>query len=182
MGTSPSANKKNVCDDGPECRYTDEQVCYIRHIYITFAISWIALVIYFQLYNYDSIMLIIVLMPPLIFLYTYIILPELDRSIETDIFQSNYLSITLLIVIPLFFNLSSKVPWDPRPMSMVIIAIIAILLGIVDIWIPKSLLPVARHIKSGFETIGVFLLIAAVYIYFTKMNAMPIAQQPYSYP
>jgi len=160
MGTNASAAKK--CEG---TRYNEEQIECIRFLYITFIITWIILIFTLELYNKGSLVLIFCMIPIAVFIYTYLNIEEIDRQIETQVFQINYLTITLLVTLPLFFNLSA-LSNNIQPLKIVIVGIVFILLAIVDVWIPRTLIPVIQHLKSSLETIGLFLLVIAVLIYY----------------
>ena len=170
MGTvcSSKFTKKEINNNECGTKYTPEQISQLRGIYLAFVIFWLILIIYLQLYKEDSIVLGLMCIPIILFIYTYSTLDQVEREIENQIFQANYLSISLLVVLPLFFNLTRATKFT-GPLKLVIIAIIFILLGLVDMWLPIKLVPFARHFKSCLETIGLLLLVIAVYMFYRKL-------------
>jgi len=175
MGTicSKSGSKDKVpsSEGSNNCRsthYTKEQVSQLRGIYLAFVLFWIILIIYLELYKEDSIVLGLMCIPILIFLYEYLTVEQVEREVEDQVFVANYLSISLLVVLPLFFNLT-KVTQFMKPLRLVIIAVIFILLGLVDMWVPRKLVPFARHFKACLETVGLLLLIIAVYMFYQRL-------------
>lgn len=118
--------------------------------------------------KYDWFVLFLAMIPLFLFAYTWFIIPDFIKEVEDKVFQVNYLSITLLVVLPLFFNLSKTVK-DTGALRIVVIAVFFILLSVIDIWTHPDNISVVKHFKSIVETIGVFLLLTAVYIYFRDL-------------
>lgn len=168
MGTVLSKSGAKSKGNENDTHYTKQQVAQLRAIYLAFVLFWIILIIYLELYKEDSIVLGLMCIPILIFIYEYLTVEEVEREIEDQVFVANYLSISLLVVLPLFFNLT-KVVRFMKPLKLVIIAVIFILLGLIDIWVPRKLVPFARHFKACLETVGLILLIIAVYLIYQRL-------------
>ncbi len=151
-----------------ECSYTPNQVFYIRSVYVFGVLMWLFVIYILSLLQYDWFVLLLLCVPLLLFTWTWTRIPWFVTDYEKSVFNTNYLSITLLVVLPLFFNLS-KLNHDCVALRIVIVAVFFILLTIIDIWTSPVGASVMKHFKSVAATIGVFLLLIAVYIYFTEL-------------
>lgn len=148
--------------------YTASQVFYIRALYVLGVLAWLFVIYVLSILNYDWFIVLLAIIPIVIFAWTWYIVPTFIREYEDNVFQVNYLSITLLVVIPLFFNLS-KMKHDNCALRIVIIGVFFVVLSVIDVWTHPDNISVMKHFKSIVETIGIFLLLIAIYIYFREL-------------
>lgn len=144
-------------------KYTLEEIRRIRNVYLIGIMVWI-FIAWIICIPSTCIEVIILLVPVVLFFLDYINLPDIEQETEDAVFADNYLSISLLVVIPFFTNTMGSKPREPRILSIVIFAIGLLLLSILDIWVPRSYLGMVKHIKTMFQTSGLILVLFALYL------------------
>ena len=88
----------------------------------------------------------------------------ITSEVEDCVFASNYLSIGLLLVLPLLTWINKHYCGDKlHLLKITVVAVVLSMLSIVDIWVPKKWLPFVKHLKSVLQTASLALLIYAVY-------------------
>jgi hypothetical protein len=148
--------------------YTNNQVFYIRALYVLGILAWLFVIYVLSILNYDWFIVLLAIIPIIMFVWTWYIIPTFIREYEDSVFQVNYLSITMLVVIPLFFNLS-KLKHDNCALRIVIIGVFFVVLSVIDVWTHPDNISIIKHFKSIVETFGIFLLLIAIYIYFQEL-------------
>jgi hypothetical protein len=161
-------------DDKEPCKwkqkYKDDKALYIQYIYLLGVIVWGIIIVIFALYCTDIIGWIILLLPFVVFFFGYINATEVTLDIEEEIFQSDYLSVGLLIILPLLTWMNRDYTGDnSRFTTIIVLAIIITLFSLIDIWVNRDWLSVERHIKSVLQTFSIVLLIYALYMFYVKM-------------
>lgn len=111
--------------------------------------------------------LLIFLGPWVTFTITIISLPYINLSVEEHLFKTNFLSLGLLVAIPLLGVMSANYGGNAdHYLAILLAAIVCSLLSLVDLWVGYRYLSVTKHIKSILQQYSIFLLIFAVYLYF----------------
>lgn len=146
--------------------YDDRKIFYIRLTIILAIVLWIFLIVYLELYKTDGLGMIILMIPIVIFLISYASAPYLDEETEELLFDINFLTVGLIILIPLLTWIGKNDIEDrKRFITLSIIAIIFAVLSLLDVWVPKYWVTIVRHVKSSFEVIAATLMIYAIYTY-----------------
>lgn len=146
--------------------YDDSKVFYIRLTIILAIVLWVFLIVYIELYKTDGLGMIILMIPIVIFLISYVSAPYLDEETEELLFDINFLTVGLIILIPLLTWIGKNDIEDrKRFITLSIIAIIFAVLSLLDVWVPKYWVTIVRHVKSCFEVISATLMIYAIYTY-----------------
>lgn len=147
--------------------YPSNVVTWIRVLYIIMAVFWIAIIYLLELYKIDWLGYIFLVIPLIVFFINYCNAEVVSPAVEEEVFQANYLSIGLIVVLPLLTWLSKEYPGDREKFtSIIIMALIFIMLSMIDIWLSRSWLSLMRHIQSSFQTLSLILLIYAIYYFY----------------
>lgn len=149
--------------------YGPKKVRNIRILYILACVAWTILIFSIGLYETKLGGFIILAIPYFVFFSGYYEANLLTPEVEDDNFQSNYLSIGLLIVLPLltFINGSFKGNRN-KFVAIMILALILTMLSLVDVWVPEHYISYVRHVKSIFQTLSIILLIYALYMFYLE--------------
>lgn len=157
-------------EDGKK-KYSTNKVFYIRSFYILAIVLWIVLIAVLRLYLTDLLGLIILLLPLLIFFFGFYNAPDLSRDIEDEIFRANFLSIGLIIILPLLTWMNQSFSGDKkRFFSILAVALILSMVSVLDVWTKRGWLSVTRHVKSSLQTISLALFIYAIYEYYRNFS------------
>lgn len=168
MGLSPGgkANRKTFLDDEVKY-YTDIQLFYIRGLYLIAILIWVLIVIFFRLFDGDIISCIIILLPIVIFALNYCFVGGVDTTLEEQLFQINYLSLGVLLVLPMLSWINGgKGQRKDKFIRILVLSIILSMLSMIDIWVSREWLSFVVHLKSIFETVALILMIYALYTYY----------------
>lgn len=148
-------------------RTSDDKMLIIRVFYILGIIIWTILICLLGLYNHDIICTCLLFVPYIVFIAGVFNSDKVTEETEGDFFSYNYLSVGLLIFLPLLTWLNSNNKNnDTIFITLVILALIFTMLSMIDIFISPEYLTVAKHIKSIFQTLSMILLIYAIYMYY----------------
>src|SRR5574337_1214537 len=114
----------SLCDG--QCKrdrkYTKDEIQRIRNIYLIGIMVWI-FIAWIICEPRTAIEVVILLVPLVLFFIDYVNIPFITVDTEDLIFEDNYLSIALLVIIPFFTNIAGKKEKDPRILPIVIFAI-----------------------------------------------------------
>lgn len=150
-------------------KYDDHTIKIIQIIYIISAVIWIMLFFWLKSYFNDCFSWIFLLIPLIIYSINYINLQHITINVEDEMFQGNYLSFCLLIVVIL-------INWN-HPLSendkisffrILLVAFILIMLSLIDLWVYPKYLRIVKHIRSIFLTAALTLLAFVFYLYYIE--------------
>lgn len=144
--------------------------------YIIGIILWIILVIVFCISSVKVGILgyIILFIPIVIFAVGAFNSNKITYDVEDSVFNANYLSLGLLITIPLLAWVSKNYPGDRSWLiSLAILAIVLSLFSMIDVWVTRRWMSVVKHCKSILQTMSLILIIYALYVYYlSKPNSI----------
>ena len=152
-------------------RYSPELVTIIRIIYILAILLWILLIYMLDLMKWSKgYGLIFILIPFVVFGIGIANAAVLDEDIENNIFQTSYLTLGVLIVLPLLTWLGQGTSAADRyeVVEIVLVALIFTLLAMVDVWARREWISVIRHLRSIFQTFALVLLLLALYLFYMQ--------------
>jgi hypothetical protein len=154
--------------------YTQEQIDLVQWVYIIALVFWIFIICIFGLYDTDVPGWVILSIPLVVFFTGYSNAHHLTVEVEHENFQSNYFTIGLVLILPLLTWVKKEYHGDSeRFIRILIFAIIVILLSLLDVWVEKKYLSVAKHAKSVLQTLAITLIIYALYsFYIDDPNSM----------
>jgi len=143
-----------------------------RRIQITYLIAviiWVLICVLFGLHQTDFFGIIILTIPIGIFFINFINAPYLTVNTETTLHCINYISIGLIIIVPLITltrNSSSYRGNRDKVIMVVVLAMIFAILSVLNVWVRPKWVSIVRHIHSVFRTYTLTLLLYAVYIFY----------------
>jgi len=144
-------------------------ILYIRFVYIIGILVWILILHFLKLHKMNFFIIAIIAIPFVCFLIGYVNAPKLTGELEDELFRSNYLSVGLLLVIPLLTWINKEYVGDKtRYTKILVLAIITSLLSMIDVWVSDKYLPVLKHAQSVLQTYSIALLVYALYSYYTE--------------
>lgn len=160
----PIEDNNNTSPTNDEPRYSDQTIKQLRMIYIGAAIFWIIFITcIIGTCNIRGLSGVIVIIPFIVFLISYISLPKVVPLTEKTLQRTNYLSLGLLIFFPIFSTLITKYRANRELfVKLMCSAFIFSLIGLYDVWVPPDYVPHLRHIKTIFQTYTVTILLLAM--------------------
>lgn len=151
--------------------YTPNKIRYIQTLYIIAGIIWASIILIMGLYRTDVIGLIILTIPFIIFIIGYYNASVMTPEIEEIVFKSNYLSVGLLVVIPLFTWLGKHHDEDRGHfIGIITLGVILSMISLLDFWVKRGWMSVIKHLKSVLQTMALTLFILAFYVFYTSSH------------
>lgn len=137
-------------------KYDPDTVKNIRRLYIAVIVIWIAIVWLLDIWTTKGGLILI--LPVLIFLWNWYSAPSLSPSTEDHMFSANYLSIGIILALPLLNWLGKEYNSDKMKFtSVVVVSIIVSFIPHVDVWFPEKNLSVYKHFQSAFQVMSLIL-------------------------
>ena len=139
----------------------------IQIVYIIMTIIWIIIFFWLKSYFNDLFSWLFLFIPIIIFSINYINLKKINTLIECEMFQGNYLSFCLLIVI-ILINWNNPLSKNDKIIffRILLVAFIFITLSLIDFWVYPRYLIVMKHLRSIFITMALTLLALVFYLYY----------------
>jgi hypothetical protein len=132
---------------------------------LAFAI-WLGIAWWLRLFVSGVVGFLIGLTPLVLFTISTISIPYLTSNVEDEMFRANFLSLGLVVVIPLFGLMSANYKGDQRQfLLLLLLAIVFAMLSLVDIWLSPNYMSVAKHVKSVLQIYAIFMLVYAIWLY-----------------
>lgn len=143
-------------------------IYYIRCLYVIVILIW--LVVLFYLPINDLVELFILCIPFLVFILAYLTCPYIPRDVEEMLFDVNYISIAILVMVPLLTWLNKGYEGKNRHrfITTIIAAVMLALISLIDIWATRRWITLIKHFKSICETLAVILIIYALYTFYIE--------------
>lgn len=163
---SPSQNSKHEPIKRTQ-RYGRRKTKAVQYVYIASILIWLLLLWALSLYTTDFVGYCILAIPVVVYAIGYFNASSLTVEVEESVFSLSYLSIAILIVLPIFAWVNKDFGGDKQFLvRIMIVAIILAMLSLIDIWVRPKWLSVVRHIKSVLQTAALTLLVFALYTYY----------------
>lgn len=151
-------------------RYGRKKTLVIQIVYLIGALFWIGLLVLFKLSFTDFWGYLILSIPLFVFGLSFYFVRNLTVEVEENVLSSNYLSIGLLIVLPLLTGVSQKRHVSSRLLvRILLIAIVLALISLLDFWVSPKWISLPRHVKSILSTMSLTLLVFALYVYYRDL-------------
>lgn len=148
----------------------DEQNCkynpfFASSLYLIFTFIWIIIILWNKFYKSNAFMVLII--PIFIFTIGFCNTEECDDNVQRDIFKVSFISVGLLLSLPLLklFNEKNE---DRMLNHVVFLAMIFVLLSYYHIWVSQSQRQYCKIIQSCLETYSITLYIFALVIFFLQ--------------
>jgi len=147
------------------CYYTKQIIFWIRIIYVIFIILWTILIWYFKFYKLKA--WFILLIPYLVFTIGIFNVSVLSTDVEEEMFRANFLSVGLILALPLLNWTNKDYNGDRRLFSTIIIlALVFSILSLFDIWVSRKWLSVNKHVRTSLQTLSLTLIMFGLIEYF----------------
>lgn len=143
-----------------------------RRIQITYLIAvivWVLICVLFGLHQTDFFGIMILLIPIGIFFINFVNAPYLTVNTENNLYSLNYVSVGLMIIVPLITltrNSSCYRGNRDKIIMIVVMAMIFAVLSVLNVWVRPKWVSIVKHIHSVFRTYTLTLLLYALYIYY----------------
>jgi hypothetical protein len=170
--TTPSVIARHRCR-----RHGRKKGQQIQILYVIALIFWTIVILALGLWRTDLIGWIVLMVPPLVFIFGFVNANELTVEIEDQMFEANYLSVGLIIVLPLLMWINGQ-HHDQNPadrqhfIRIVVIALVLSMLSMIDLWVSREKVSLVKHGKSILQTASIALLIYGLY-WFVQKQALP---------
>lgn len=153
--------------------YSKEQIFNIRVAYAVATIVWIVILLIFDilpgaLRSKDWMGCLILSLPIFFFASNFANVHKVTKDVEDDMFKSDYLSVGLIIILPLVTWLSknSTVEQKSRFLKIVMLGIILSLVSKFDLWVSVRDNAIVKHIKSAMMTAALTLVVYGLYVFY----------------
>ncbi len=141
-----------------------ENIKQIQLLYILAIVVWIVFVFALKFYKTNLIGIIILLIPFFVFGINYGCIAFNSPEVENFVLKGNFLSFGFLITV-IIINWS-KVGDKSRLFKILLISLVLIMLSLIDIWVKKDKILLAKHFRTVFQTLALVLLVFALYSYY----------------
>lgn len=151
----------------------DDTVFILQMFYIFVSLFWILLISYFKLW--DEKLSFILFLPLAAFFLTFLYIEHISVYVEESMMQSNYLSLGLILALPMLSWMLKEYNGNKKHfITIIILALVLSLLTFVDIWVPENRITVYRHVRSSLQVMSVSLFIYALCaFYFYSYVSIP---------
>ena len=141
----------------------------IQIMYVVAMAAWIIIVAALGITPCTLASFLIVMLPIFVYAIGLWNAGSITSEVEESLFTANYLSIGMLLVLPLLTWINKHYCGDKNHLlKITVVAFVLSMLSIVDVWVPKKWLPFVKHLKSVLQTASLALLIYAVYEFFVS--------------
>lgn len=157
---APDNNKdlKNTCY---QYQISDDTVFLLQMFYIFISLFWLLLISYFKLW--DEKLSFVLFLPLVAFFLTFLCIENLSVYVEESMMQSNYLSLGLILALPMLSWMLKEYNGNKKTFfTIIILALVLSLLTFVDIWVPENRVTLYRHFRSSLQVMSVSLFIYAL--------------------
>ena len=145
--------------------YSEENKLRIKQLYLFSIIFWIIICIYFELYIEKS--RVVLILPLFVFCIAIYNCNCLNTEVEEYMFKASYLSVGLILTLPLLSWMSKDYKGDVNKfISVIIMSIVFTLLTLIDIWVSCKNISIFKHIRSILQTLSITLIIYSMITYF----------------
>ena len=171
-------NKRGVSCGKYAYNPDDDTVFILQMYYIFIALLWILLISYFNLWQEK--LSFILFLPLAAFFITFLYIEHISVYVEESMMQSNYLSLGLILALPMLSWMLKEYNGNRKHfITVIVLALVLSLLTFVDVWVPENRISVYRHIRSSFQVMSVSLFIYALCaFYFYSYANMDDFQHP----
>ena len=146
--------------------------CYNSHtqfavkvLYVIFIVIWIIVVVTLKLYTSPA--WFILLIPIFTFTFAIFSTHNITYEMEDEMFKASYLSVGLILALPLLSWMNKDFSGDKDHfVSVIFLALGFTILTYIDVWVTKRWLSVFKHFRSCLQTMAVSLFLYAITTYY----------------
>lgn len=148
-------------------KYTATKVWRVRILYCIAIVLWLIIIYALGLYKYGIWGNLILCIPIVAYGIAIFNASSLTVEVEEATYSVSYLSIAMLVVIPLSISMNKAYNGDKREFTLIlVVAVVLGMLSLIDIYTRPKWLSVTRHAKSALQTASVVLLTFALFAYY----------------
>ncbi len=144
--------------------YPPGTVRILQFIYIAAIFLWIFLILIFKISLKDTIGLLLLAVPIIIFLLSFVNVARITVETESKLFNVTYLSIGVFVIIPMVTNEKFS---TSQIMKISTMAMILAVFSLLDVWVPPDWVTIIRHVRSILQISSLSLIVYALYLLFT---------------
>lgn len=145
--------------------YSTAKIYWVKCVYVVAAVIWSIIVCHFSLFA--STAAVILWLPLILFGIAYFNVGNLSEEVHDDVLKSSFISIGLMLSLPLLGWLNKDYQGDKNHVTeTIVIAMILTLFSLLHVWVSKKWIPVWNHAKSALETMSLSLFVYALVSYF----------------
>lgn len=111
----------------------------------------------------------IICLPLVIISFNLYNMDKIGPDEELLVFNMNYLTIGLIIVVPLLTWIYDKSKANNQLVTALMVCIALILLSVLDVWVTKEYLSIVKHARSVIQTLAIFLLVYVVFLFYVSI-------------
>lgn len=143
----------------------------VRIMYILAILIWS--IVIWCLFRHIWSETLILCIPLVLFFLAFIFCDSVPKEIEDKLFETNYITISVLVMVPILTWLSKGYKGNNRKyfITMIVTAVIIALVSVFDFWIPAPWYTLVKHFKSICETIAVTLIIYSLYTFYLESHS-----------
>lgn len=147
--------------------YPPGTIRILQFIYIISIFIWIFLVLILKIPLNDTIGVLLLAIPIIVFLLSFINVARITVETESKLFNVTYLSIGVFVIIPMVTNEKFS---TSQIMKISTMAMILAVFSLLDVWVPPDWVTVIRHVRSILQILSLSLIIYALYLLFTGFS------------
>jgi hypothetical protein len=160
----------------PNKVYSPDQVRRVRILYAVAVFGWVCICAWLRMFTTGFVGFIIVVIPIVLFTMAIVNAPEFCTDMERHMFKTNFLSLGLIVTIPLFKIMTKNYKGDKTQyLYVILLAIVFTMFSLVDMWLSPNHLCLHKHTKSILQVYAVFLLVYAIWLYARSAKTMKYA-------
>jgi hypothetical protein len=144
--------------------YDAEKQTEIIIVYVIAIILWIVLIIFLGLHKVTAWPVLII--PFVVFGIAVYNVGNLCEEVEVNMTKASYLSIGMILMLPLFNWLIKESPkYQEVLTNCMIVSVSLSLLTFIDIWLPAEKMSIFYHMRSALQAMSVSLLLFSLVTY-----------------
>lgn len=154
-------------------KYSASKARAVKLVYCVAIIFWLLLIYFLELYKTSGLGFFILLIPLFFYALAAYNAKSLTVEVEDKTYAVSYISISLLIVIPLVAWVDKNYRGDTWYMSkIIVVAVVLALISLIDIWVRPKWISLVRHIKSALQTASLSLLVFTLFAYYNGQHQL----------
>lgn len=140
----------------------------VATVYLILVVIWIVLVIALRLYETNYIGLIILLIPIIIFAISTYYYNEHLVSNHTVGSDDDFLSLGLILLLPLLAYLDKSFDHHDKSqfICIIIVSLFIFLVTTMVCWVPQRYAKMAKMLRTGLQVIAISLVLVSIHIYY----------------
>ena len=159
------------CEVNKKAPYDKLMQQNLQVLYMVAILLWLLIVFNFDLFEPNAVSLLLIIFPIAAFAMSLWNIDCVTVEVEEQLFAVSYISIGLLVILPLVTWTHDKYGADSKVMGPMILAIILAVASLVDVWVPLKWVSYIRHVRSILQILSLTLIVYALYhIFINKSN------------